>query len=133
LARICGIEEVQAYLLEPKNGVFQWGKNDCCLFANNMLVEVFGFKDLAIDFRGKYTTKIGAARLIRKNGYKSVKDIAEKNAIETKDFGVGYIVYHPTNESLGVCFGDYSYFLKEQQLGLQKILTKDCRKIWRVK
>lgn len=44
---------------------FEWGTQDCCLFAASA-VEAMTGTDIAAEFRGKYTTKLGAWRAISK-------------------------------------------------------------------
>lgn len=56
---------VQALVYE--NRPFEWGKADCCLFAADAVLAMTGV-DHAADFRGRYTTEIGAKRLLLKKG-----------------------------------------------------------------
>ncbi len=56
--------EVERHRLVP----FQWGANDCALFAADCVMAMTG-TDLAVDFRGHYRTAQGAARAIRKAGH----------------------------------------------------------------
>ncbi|QBQ72940.1 hypothetical protein QJV43_gp24 [Serratia phage Serbin] len=44
---------------------FEWGKHDCCLFAADVVMAMTGV-DYASEFRGKYSTEIGAKRLLAK-------------------------------------------------------------------
>lgn len=44
---------------------FSWGEYDCCLFAADCSLAVCG-KDPAAEYRGKYTTEVGAKRLLKK-------------------------------------------------------------------
>lgn len=43
---------------------FEWGVNDCALFAADGIKAITGI-DIAEDFRGKYTTETGALRAIK--------------------------------------------------------------------
>lgn len=54
-----------AFLADEKP--FSWGSRDCCLFAADAVVCITGI-DPAIDFRGRYTTAKGAARVLKKYG-----------------------------------------------------------------
>lgn len=71
--------KLEAAFLHNRNRPFEWGKHDCALFACNV-IQVMTGKDLAFDFRGKYTTELGAARAIREfNGGSGDLDLlAEK-------------------------------------------------------
>ncbi len=44
---------------------FFWGKHDCCLFASNCALAVTG-KDPSEKYRGRYTSEIGAKRVLAK-------------------------------------------------------------------
>jgi hypothetical protein len=55
---------------------FEWGKNDCATFAADAILANTGI-DIADDFRGKYTTQLGALKTIREvTGGTSVADAA---------------------------------------------------------
>lgn len=46
---------------------FQWGENDCCLFASDWVRACLGF-DPASDVRGRYHTALGATRILNERG-----------------------------------------------------------------
>ncbi len=52
------------FLLAHAKAPFQWGVMDCALFAADGILAFTGI-DIAGDFRGKYTTDLGAMRAIR--------------------------------------------------------------------
>jgi hypothetical protein len=52
---------------------FKYGKHDCCLAAAN-IVQAVTDVDLMEDFRGKYRSAAGAARLIKAEGCTSLTD-----------------------------------------------------------
>ena len=55
---------------------FAWGNNDCCLYAADGIKAQTGI-DIADDFRGKYTDKVSAFRLIHSvTGGTTVADAA---------------------------------------------------------
>ena len=43
---------------------FSWGEFDCCLFAADCCIAICGI-DPAASYRGRYTTEIGAKRVLR--------------------------------------------------------------------
>jgi hypothetical protein len=53
-----------AFLRERENAPFAWGSNDCALFSADAIHANTG-TDIAADFRGKYTTELGALRAIQ--------------------------------------------------------------------
>lgn len=54
----------------------EWGVSDCLMTAADAIEAVIG-KDPLAKFRGKYKTEAGAARKMRANGCKNVKDVFE--------------------------------------------------------
>jgi hypothetical protein len=53
------------FLLDHADKPFAWGSHDCALFAASAVEAITGV-DVADDFRGKYTTQLGALRTISK-------------------------------------------------------------------
>ena len=64
------------FLRERASTPFCWGKNDCAMFAADAIRAITGI-DIASDFRGKYTTELGAMKTIKQVcGGSSVVDAA---------------------------------------------------------
>ena len=64
------------FLRERAEMPFAWGSNDCALFAADAILANTGI-DIADDFRGKYTTQLGALKTIREvTGGTSIADAA---------------------------------------------------------
>ncbi len=61
---------------------FQYGVNDCALFGASIVNACLGF-DPAETYRGRYKTKIGGIRAIRKSGYQDQIDYVEKTFSQT--------------------------------------------------
>lgn len=75
----------------------QYGTNDCCTMVADCLKEHYG-QDLLGIFRGRYTTKLGFSRVMRREGCDSLVEGVllalrnagfEKSDAEEKDFDVG--------------------------------------------
>lgn len=60
---------------------FEYGKNDCALFGASIVFALTG-TDPAEAFRGRYKTKLGGVRAIRKAGFKDQLDFLEKTFAE---------------------------------------------------
>lgn len=56
--------ELHDFLLARRDAPFRWGEHDCCLFVADAIQSFTGV-DLAMDFRGKYSTREGALEAIR--------------------------------------------------------------------
>lgn len=57
-----------------QNVPYEFGEHDCILFAANCVMAMTG-EDPADDIRGRYKTEIGAARIIKNSGFKSLGDM----------------------------------------------------------
>jgi hypothetical protein len=63
---------------ERRRKPFEWGVNDCGLFAADCVLAMTGV-DLAEKLRGKYRTEEGAAKALRRIGLGSHVQLAEEN------------------------------------------------------
>ncbi|EKE75181.1 DUF6950 family protein [Gallaecimonas xiamenensis] len=62
-----------AEFIEPRRHIpFTWGKLDCCMLAADW-VEAQTGTDFAAEFRGRYSTRIGATRALKKAGFDDVE------------------------------------------------------------
>lgn len=66
--------ELVQFLLAKRSEPFQWGANDCCLFAADAIIAMGG-KDVASDVRGRYRTAIGARRIMKNLGAANVVEL----------------------------------------------------------
>ncbi|WP_417656195.1 DUF6950 family protein [Pseudidiomarina aestuarii] len=53
---------------------FEWGVNDCCLFAADAIEAVTG-EDPAPEFRDRYSTELGSMRVLKREGYESIEAV----------------------------------------------------------
>jgi len=65
-------EILAAELKKAAKKTFAWGSHDCCLFAADVAYAMTG-EDYASEFRGHYSTSIGAAMALKKYGAGSIK------------------------------------------------------------
>ncbi len=59
--------DLNAYLEEASSRRFQWGIHDCCLFGADWAIRLCG-QDPAAAYRGRYSTRIGAALEVGRRG-----------------------------------------------------------------
>lgn len=64
-----------AYIDEVRTRSFIWGQHDCALFAAGAIAAMTGH-DLAAGWRRKYCSSRGAARVLRREGYRDVAALA---------------------------------------------------------
>lgn len=96
------------YVLVAEKAPFEYGVNDCALFAANAVKEMTGV-DFAEDFRGKYNTALGAKKALKAAGYNSLEDLAADKFKEipalTAKMGDLAILDSPDGPALGIVFG----------------------------
>lgn len=102
-------DRLNTYIKQHLNTPFKWGEFDCCLFPANAVYEMTGI-DYAQEFRGHYTTRIGARRALVKYGQGDIR-----STIETKfgpmlgrlSAGRGdlVLVETPLGEAMGIVWG----------------------------
>lgn len=66
-------QRLHALTLERLSTPYEWGVNDCALFAADAVLAMTG-KDPMAEFRGRYDSQIGALRLISDMGKDSLGD-----------------------------------------------------------
>lgn len=129
--RVPGWEgRLAAYIEAAQTEPFAWGSHDCALWAATW-VQICTGGDYVSDWRGKYKTEAGAARLMLKRGYAGVEAIADDH-LEEKPVRLamrGDLVLHPSG-ALGICHGLRSLFVTADGLIAEKTLA--CPHAWGV-
>lgn len=130
------LQQLNNLLKNHKDQPFVWGKNDCCLFAANTVLATTG-KDLAAEFRGKYRTKMGAARILKKHGYQSIEQLLNAKlgtpiAPLTATTGdVALIENYDQERSAGIVFRSSVYCVGLR--GLIQVPLSSVIYVWRAK
>ncbi|KAF0135809.1 MAG: hypothetical protein FD152_1211 [Xanthobacteraceae bacterium] len=85
---------------------------DCALFVSDCIEAMTG-EDPAAEFRGRYTTDIGALRILRNEGHATLADAvaARLEEIHPSRAGVGDVAAVPTDSPFGWALG---MFIGEQ-------------------
>lgn len=102
-------ERLEAFLRQRRNAPFQWGLNDCVLFAADWVFDATGH-DAAADFRSTYEDAEGALRLARSlGGLDEIATAALGAPILWQRASKGDIVLakFEDRENLAVCDGAY--------------------------
>jgi len=114
---------------------FQWGVNDCALFAADCVKAMTGV-DPAEAFRGQYDTSRGAALALREHGagtlLKTMKAMFGE-PISPHFAQRGDVVMRDATTT-GICAGQFSWFMGEEgeREGLVYLPTAACRYAFRV-
>lgn len=123
-------------LVEQKeNEPFAYGTNDCSTFGADVVNALTGV-DPAAQFRGKYKTKLGGIRAIRKAGYQDQIDFLEKNYTEIApafatvgDIG---ITSNATGDGVALCvvMGNFSIGVSEQ--GISRFSNSELIRVFKI-
>ena len=133
--------KLRLFLDSKSDSNFAWGTNDCCSMVCEWIRLSTG-TDVYADFSGKYTTQIGAYRVIKT----VTGGIDEENAAEyvTKQFDMpevlvlmaqrGDVVLFdaPEGKRLGIVSLHPARAVFLTDTGLKYERTADCRRAWKV-
>lgn len=121
------------YLNSVVKAPFEEGVHDCALFFAGC-VEAMTGRDLAAEWRGRYTTTRGGLRVLRKSGYADHLAVAEAHfeprAVAMLRPGDGAAVQTEEGPALGIVQGERIYVLTPQRLALVPLLSAE--RGWRV-
>lgn len=96
------------YIETRRRRVFSWGDNDCAMFAADWVVEAAGW-DPAAAVRGRYTTAVGARRVLKNRAGGDLEAFVDGQlpVIEQAYAGRGDLMLFamPDGPALGVCLG----------------------------
>lgn len=87
------IQTLNAFIESRRRTPFQWGVNDCCLFAADWALVATG-QDPALDWRHTYRTALGANRLLNEAG--GVVSLANRALLP-----LGWVPIHPQQAKRG--------------------------------
>jgi hypothetical protein len=111
-------------------GPFEWGVNDCCMFAANAAFAITG-EDYAKPYRG-YKTAKGALRHLKDIGVEGLatKTWGQPKAAAYAQRGDAILYDCGDGDALGVCIGDKIAVMGQD--GLVILPMSECLKSWSV-
>lgn len=110
-------ERLSAYIAQASEQGFEWGTNDCLMFAANWMMELCG-ADPASELRGKYDDEASALRTLKETGAESYEALCH-SLIE----GMGYSSAGP----LALHRGDLCIAPSETEFGVMLGIVADSR------
>jgi hypothetical protein len=122
-------EALANYMAEKRHEPFEYGVNDCCLFAAGAVLQITG-EDPMPEFRGKYDSLKGSLKVIKEIGAGTLEA-----TLDTKfpEVAIGHAQRGDLaffDGSVGVVMGGFAYFASDD--GLEKIPRAMWDKCWSV-
>ena len=128
--RITNWEEALVnYILLKRHEPFEYGVNDCCMFALGAALEITG-EDKMSEFRGKYDSLKGSLKVIKEIGAGTLEATLDGKFPEVS---IGYTQRGDLaffDGSVGVVMGDFAYFASDD--GLERVPRELWDKCWSV-
>jgi len=122
-------EALANYMAEKRHEPFEYGVNDCCLFAAGAVLQITG-KDPMVEFRGKYDSLKGSLKVIKEIGAGTLEATLDAKFPEV---AIGHAQRGDLaffDGSVGVVMGGFAYFASDD--GLEKIPRAMWDKCWSV-
>lgn len=111
---------------------FVWGVHDCPTFAFETRMILTGGEDIAALWRGRYTTALGGARVMRRLGWASLEEMGRSLLGEPRPSVLlakrGDIVLADTGLGFGICTGASAVGMAPE--GLVTVPLTYCRLAW---
>jgi hypothetical protein len=117
------------YIAIKRHEPFEYGVNDCCLFAAGAVEAITG-EDPMSEFRGKYDSLKTSLKVIKEIGAGTLEATLDGKFSEA---AIGYAQRGDLSffdDSIGVVMGDFAYFVSDD--GLEKISRDMWDKCWSV-
>ena len=113
---------------------FAWGRHDCATWAFDLRRDLTGGEDVAALWRGRYTTALGAQRIMRKLGWQNIEAMGRDllgDPLATPLLAQrGDLVLGGEDPAFGVCAGARAVFISPD--GLVQLPLSVCSLAWRV-
>ncbi len=113
---------------------FVWGVHDCPTFAFEVRMILIGGEDVAALWRGRYTTALGGARVMRRLGWASLEAMGRALLGEPRAAVLlaqrGDVVLGDSGLGFGICTGARAIGMTPE--GLVTVPLTSCRLAWSV-
>lgn len=112
---------------------FAWGQHDCATWAFELYRDLTDGPDHAALWRGRYRTRIGCGRVLRRLGWTGLEEggraLLGAPLEDVRCAQRGDLVLGGTPEAFGVVIGAKAAFVAPK--GLVRLPLSDCRLAWR--
>lgn len=120
-------------IIRAQSRPFAWGSHDCAIWAFDTRRLLTSGPDHASLWRGRYRTALGATRVMRKLGWRSLEEggrVLLGPPLKARLLAQrGDLVLGGSPEAFGVCLGAQAAFVGAD--GIMLLPLPDCRLAWR--
>lgn len=117
------------YINVMRHAPFEYGVNDCCMFAAGAVEAMTGVDAMA-EFRGKYDSALSAAKALRDIGAGSLEATIDTKFSEVAISQAKRGDIALFDDSLGIVSGSFAWFVSDD--GLERVQRADWQKTWSV-
>jgi hypothetical protein len=122
-------DALSEYITTKRDEPFEYGLNDCCLFAAGAVEAITG-EDPMPEFRGQYDSLKGSLKALKEIGAGTLEDTMD---VKFSEVAISYAQRGDLaffNDSVGVVMGSFAYFVSDD--GLERIDRSVWDKCWSV-
>lgn len=122
-------EALSEYIATKRDETFEYGVNDCCLFAAGAVEAITG-EDPMPEFRGKYDSLKTSLQVIKEIGAGTLEATMDTKFLEIE---IGHAQRGDLaffDDSVGVVMGSFAYFVSDD--GLERVNRSLWDKCWGV-
>lgn len=122
-------EELSDYIASKRDQPFEYGVNDCCMFAAGAVEAMTGENPME-EFVGSYKTLTGSVKALKTIGEGTLEATIDGkfDEVEIGRAQRGDLAFF--DGSVGVVLGGFAYFVTDE--GLERISRDYWDKCWRV-
>lgn len=122
-------EELSDYITSKRDEPFEYGVNDCCMFAAGAVEAMTGENPME-EFVGSYKTLTGSVKALKTIGEGTLEATIDGkfDEVEIGRAQRGDLAFF--DGSVGVVLGGFAYFVTDE--GLERISRDYWDKCWRV-
>lgn len=121
--------ELSDYISSKRGEPFEYGVNDCCMFAAGAVEAMTGVDPME-EFRGSYSDLRGSLKALKDIGEGSLEATLDSKfeEVEIGRAQRGDLAFF--DNSVGVVSGSFAYFVSDD--GLERVPREFWEKCWRV-
>jgi hypothetical protein len=122
-------EALSDYISSKRDEPFQYGVNDCCMFAAGAVEAMTGVDPME-EFKGTYSDLRGSIKVLKEIGEGDLETTLDN---KFEEVAISYAQRGDLaffDESVGVIMGSFAYFVSDE--GLERIPREMWEKCWSV-